>query len=279
MGTWGTAISSNDTFEDVKLHFFDLYNRGDTLKEISNNLITEYSEIINDKEECHNFWFALALCQWECKALEDSILEKVSKIIISGTNIELWKELKVEKNELKKRQTVLEKFLKKIKSEKKTAKKRIKIKLIDSLYEKGDCLTFKLSDGSYGGAFVLASEQQTESGFNLIAVTNVLTSSIPSLKVFKTANILIQKEEDYNGKYVDTIIISWFMADFIKYSSTDFQIVGQLPVETDYYFETSKNRRISQWDMIPEFINRNSHYITERSNPSLSIKLSELRRG
>ena len=32
MGTWGTGISSNDTFADIYDEFFDLYNDGLSVK-------------------------------------------------------------------------------------------------------------------------------------------------------------------------------------------------------------------------------------------------------
>jgi hypothetical protein len=114
MGSWGTGISSNDIFEDIKDEFFELYNEGFEPLEITQKLINSNSEVINDKEDANNFWFALALCQWECKALESELLERVTKIIESGTDIELWKVLGAEKPELTKRQKTLDKFVEKL---------------------------------------------------------------------------------------------------------------------------------------------------------------------
>ena len=124
MGSWGTGISSNDTFEDIKDEFFELYNEGLQPNEITQKLINSNREIVNDKEDANNFWFALSLCQWECKALEPELLERITKIIKSGTDIELWKELGAEKTELTKRQKALEKFLEKLNSEKKSERPR-----------------------------------------------------------------------------------------------------------------------------------------------------------
>ena len=70
MGAWGTAISSNDTYADIYGKFFDLYNDGLDVSEISKNLIADNQETINDKDNCNNFWFALAKAQWECKQLD-----------------------------------------------------------------------------------------------------------------------------------------------------------------------------------------------------------------
>jgi hypothetical protein len=126
MGNWGTGISSNDTFDDIKDEFLKLYNGGLEPIEISERLIISNQQIINDKDDSNNFWFALALCQWECKSLEQELLERVTEIISSGKDIELWRELGAEKSELAKRQKALEKFLEKLKSEKKNPKARRK---------------------------------------------------------------------------------------------------------------------------------------------------------
>jgi hypothetical protein len=39
MGAWGTAISSNDTYADIYSEFFNLYNDGLEVDEISKILI------------------------------------------------------------------------------------------------------------------------------------------------------------------------------------------------------------------------------------------------
>src|SRR5689334_18779357 len=85
MGTWGTGLSSNDTYADIYDSFFELYNDGLNVDEISKKLIKENQEIIDDQDDANNFWFALAKAQWECKDLNREILEKVRHIIESGS--------------------------------------------------------------------------------------------------------------------------------------------------------------------------------------------------
>ncbi|SMD32904.1 hypothetical protein SAMN04488029_1264 [Reichenbachiella faecimaris] len=277
MGTWGTGISSNDIFEDVKYEFFELYNDGREPDDISQQLINSNQDSIKSKEDSHNFWFALGLCQWECKSLNAELSERIRDIIESGKDIELWKELGSETSELSKRQKVLEKFLLKISSEKKSAKKRVKKKFRDSLYQKGDCLTYKLENGNYGGAFVLESEQQTEYGMNLIAVTDINSSSAPTAKDFEQANVLIQKEERSPKNYQDREIISWYYAEFIKHSTTEFSVIGSLKVSINYNFDIDYTGA-SQWDMLPAVMNRNAAFIKERGKPNTILKLKKLRK-
>lgn len=34
MGAWGTGIDQNDTYADIKIDFFNLYNQGASLSDI-----------------------------------------------------------------------------------------------------------------------------------------------------------------------------------------------------------------------------------------------------
>lgn len=102
MGAWGTGISSNDTFADIYDEFFELYNDGLEVLEISKKLIKNNQEIINEPDDSNNFWFALAKAQWECKQLDNKVLDKAKTIIESGYDIEVWKRLDASEKDLKK---------------------------------------------------------------------------------------------------------------------------------------------------------------------------------
>ena len=173
MGTWGTGISSNDTFADIYDEFFDLYNDGLSVKEISEELINLNWETLDIPEDANNFWFALALSQWECKELDENLFKRVQHIINSKSDLIIWKESGASSSDLKKREKVLENFLEKLKSEKKNAKKRKRKIFINSIFKKGDCLTYLMENGNYGGAFVLTDEENSEVGVNFIAITKI----------------------------------------------------------------------------------------------------------
>jgi hypothetical protein len=68
------------------------------------------------------------LAQWETKSLEPEILKQVKKIIDSGTDLELWKELGADEKTIQERKTELQNFLKLISTEKPKAKRRIRLK-------------------------------------------------------------------------------------------------------------------------------------------------------
>ena len=107
MGSWGTAISSNDTYADIYSAFFEEYNNAISVEEITTKLINSNKELLNDASDSNNFWFALAKAQWECKYEDEAVFNKVKAIIETGTDIVLWHELGASSSDLKKRKIAL----------------------------------------------------------------------------------------------------------------------------------------------------------------------------
>ncbi|MFQ9315515.1 hypothetical protein [Dysgonomonas mossii] len=200
MGTWGVAISSNDTYADIYSEFFDLYNDGLEVAEISVKLIRENQEIIDDLEESNNFWFALAKAQWECKQLEKDLFLRIREIIESGNDLEVWRRLEAPEKEIKKRKDILQRFLLNLQEERPKAEARKKKIIRQPAFEKGDCLVFKLENGNYGGAVVLEAIHDTEYGYNLIASTRINQENKPTKNDFENAEILIINYAEWDNK-------------------------------------------------------------------------------
>jgi len=245
MGAWGTAIASNDTYADVYGNFFDLYNEGLNVKDISEKLILKNQGIINSDEDKNNFWFAIAKAQWECKGLDGIILERVKTIIESGADIELWKDLDASNSDLKKRQIVLEKFLITITTERSKAKPRKRKVIRQPVFEKGDCLTFKLENGNFGGAIVLEAVKDTEYGLNLIAATRINQSKLPTKKDFQNTEVLILNYASWDNKQ----IISWYNP--VRYKSIAYliEVVEKVDIEIDYDLNKSMYSYMANFDL------------------------------
>jgi hypothetical protein len=275
MGTWGTAISSNDTYEDIFSEFMDLYDDGLEPSEISTRIINQNSELIEDIEDKNNFWFALAMAQWQCKSLDPDLFQRVKTIVETGEDIKIWEELGADKKELNERKKVLDSFLDKLSQEKDKPRKRKRKVLRDSIFQKGDCLTFRLDNGNFGGAFVLTSENQTEYGMNMIATTTIDQKDKPTIDDFKKAFVLIRKEQFGLKGYQDREVISWYYAQFYKKSKVDFEVIGNLKVHKDYKFDNDYTGA-SQWDAIKTNIEINEQIISERGKPDKKLKLSKL---
>lgn len=59
MSSWGPAISSNDTYADIYGAFFELYDEGMNVIEISEKLMSDNSDTVADKYDSHNFGLLL----------------------------------------------------------------------------------------------------------------------------------------------------------------------------------------------------------------------------
>lgn len=132
MGTWSENIKDNDTFLDIYDNFFRKYNNGENPRDISKYILENFSDAFEDDDDKYNALFGLALAQWETQSLEFDIFEQVKDIIETEKDIQHWENDGVDKKALRKRQTVLQKFLKKISSERKRPKRIIRPKSTSS---------------------------------------------------------------------------------------------------------------------------------------------------
>lgn len=231
MGTWGIAIKDNDAFADIYGEFFDLYNKGEKPEIVSQKLRSDYWEILEIEEEKHSYWFAFALAQWETKSLQPDVLSKVENIISSGDDLNLWKKLGATDSYIRKRKNALDKFLQKIKSEKIKAKSRRRLKLKSPVFSIGDCLVFKMKNGNYGGAVVLAAEEDPETANNLIATTRLNQATKPTVSDFETAEVLVRNF----GQWQDKPDVTWYMPDlYHKNYSGIYELVGTMAVDLKY---------------------------------------------
>jgi hypothetical protein len=231
MGTWGTGIKDSDAFADVYSEFFDLYNKGGQPDTISKKIVSDNWEILEIEEEKNSLWFALALAQWETKSLDPKVLSTVEEIVSSGADLKIWLGLGASEQDIKKRKITLDTFLKKIKSDRPKAKPRKRVKSKTPIFAKGDCLVFKMTNDNYGGALVLASDNNPETANNLIATTRLNQSNKPTLKDFENAEVLICNF----GQWQDKVDVTWYMPDlFYKDYSDIYDSVGRIKVDLEY---------------------------------------------
>ncbi|MBC7423582.1 MAG: hypothetical protein H7334_09040 [Ferruginibacter sp.] len=245
MGAWGTAISSNDTYADIYDEFFDLYNDGQFVEDISRKLIADNKETINEPDDSNNFWFALAKAQWECKQLDAEILERVKEIIQKGSDLEVWRRLDAEERDIKKRKVSLDKFLAVLQTEKPKAKSRKNKVIKQPPFKKGECLTFKLANGNYGGAVVLEAMKDTEYGHTLIATTRINQPSRPTKTDFETAEVLIANYANWD----DNFNIKWYMPIRHKLTEHLIEKVDTIEVQINYHINKSMNGIVADFDV------------------------------
>jgi hypothetical protein len=274
MGTWNTSIKGNDASSDIYSDFFDLYNDGKNPEEISKKIFVDYQEVIDNPHDCNNFWFALALAQWETKSLDKEVYKKVKEIIESGSDLKVWEELGSGTKDIRKRKEVLDNFLVKIQTEKDKARLPKKIKVKEPIFKTGDCLTFKLKNGNYGGAVVIGSDFESNYGYNLIASTRINQKNKPSLTDFEKAEVLIANYANWDNDERFT----WFLPKYFKKEYFDlFLMVGNIKIDKAYKVNLMYDFKVmysSNWLNIIEDIDRQFEYelTSNKSDKKLLIK-------
>jgi len=245
MGAWGTAISSNDTYADIYGEFFDLYNDGLDVAEISKKLIADNQETINDTDDSNNFWFVLAKAQWECKQLDKDIFDRVKKVIETGVDLEVWRQLDADEMDIKKRKAVLDKFLADLQTDRPKAKSRKKKIIRQPVFEKGDCLSFKLENGNYGGSVILEAIKDSEYGHNLIATTRLNQPNKPTKKDFENAEILIMNYANWDNNPN----VKWYLPIRHKHTAHLIEKVENIEVQINYDIKNSMLGFVSDFDI------------------------------
>lgn len=273
MGAWGTAISSNDTYADIYAEFFELYNDGLNVGTITDQLIKQHQDTIEDQDDANNFWFALARAQWECKQLDDAIFDKVKQIIESGADLEVWRGLEANEKDLKKRQVVLDKFLLELQSEKPKAKSRRKKKVRQPVFGKGDCFAFRFDDGNYGGAIALEAIYDTEYGHNLIAALRLNQSTKPTLDDFQSSEIAFLNFASWK----DAPNVFWYYPIRYKLVADKFESVGKIEITQTYSLDGSEYFHCAELETYL-ISNLQKQFEFEKSNPKPSevLKAKEL---
>jgi hypothetical protein len=90
MGTWGTAIFSDDTACDVRDEFRDLIEEGLSTEHATDKLLTQYASSLDDADDGPPFWLGLALTQWKCGRLLERVKERALHIIDTGADLKRW---------------------------------------------------------------------------------------------------------------------------------------------------------------------------------------------
>jgi hypothetical protein len=276
MGTWNTSIKGNDASSDIYSGFFDSYNDGKSPEEISKKLFADYQEVLDNPQDCNNFWFALALAQWETKSLDEKVYKKVKEIIESGKDLKVWEELGADKKDIKKRKDVLDKFLVTIQTEKEKARLPKKIKAKDPIFKTGDCLTFKLKNGNFGGALVIGSDFESKYGYNLVASTRINQKEKPNLNDFEKADVLIVNY----AKWDNYERVSWYLPKYFKKEYIDlFEIVGNIKVDKAYKVNEIYDFKVmysGDWINIIEDIDRQFEHELTNKKPDKKLLIKEI---
>jgi len=145
MGTWGTALFSDDLASDVRDDYRDLVGEGLSGVQATDRLLLEWEDTLaDDPEGASVFWLALAATQWRRGRLEGRVKKKALEIIGSGSDLERWAEEPILR---KKREAVLENLHTQLNSTQ-PAQKRIRKSYKNTCeWDIGEVVSYRLLSG------------------------------------------------------------------------------------------------------------------------------------
>ena len=231
MGTWGAKLTNDDFTLDIISEFFELFDNGEDPKDIRTKLESSYADSIEDADEGHLFWLALAKAQWDIGFLDKDILEKVEDIVNSDIDTKKWIELDGENPE--KRQKLIKEFAKEIKTPRIKSRK-IKRKILrSSPFEAGDVVVFQTSNGDYGSFVVLTAEKNTEFATTAIVFLNMISKEELETQSVAKSDILIFFTEvnGYPQHIVEALNISIYSPIKDKKVYEQLKVTGRLKIK------------------------------------------------
>lgn len=203
------GITQSDEFCEVYEQFMEHYDDGMSVGEITASILRNYlDEFHDDDPVMHNVYFALAKAEWMCGCQSADVLDRVRRIILSGADLDFYRELDASESEIKTRKKNLDKFLSSLESPRATPRKRSpKPQFISAEPHKGMVFWYKCKGSIYGG---LVLDVVGHDGL-LVALTELLsrppmcTDDVLDAAVYTTAwfnSLLPPKRVHYVGDVV-----------------------------------------------------------------------------
>lgn len=146
MGTWGTAIFSDDTACEVRDDWRTLVGDGLTPSDATDRLILQWKESLTDPDERPVFWLSLAATQWKAGRLEDRVKKAALAIMANGSDLERWKD---DPGLLRKRVSVLAGLREQLESPQPNAARIRKVVKAVSPWDPGTVVSYRLRSGKF----------------------------------------------------------------------------------------------------------------------------------
>ncbi len=201
LGAWGTLLYDNDTTNDIRGYYVDQLRRGRTNEEVTQQIINDNMEILEDVEEGPLFWYALADIQWDYGRLIPFVKEKALEFIERPEELERWKDMEGDKA-LQWEQTRIE-LRKKLLSPQPPIKKITAYRLYKCKWQLGDVFAYQFHEeyskkhGVYGQYIIFRKvEEDILWPGHIVPSVQVywwIGSELPTLEKIKTMPLLPQK--------------------------------------------------------------------------------------
>lgn len=227
MGSWGTAIFSDDTAADVRDAFRDYIGDGLSSEMATSRLKQEYASSLDDPDDAPSFWLGLASTQWDLGCLLPEVLANALRVIEDGTDLKRWNQ---DKPALAKRKAALERMRTKLLVSPPACKSVPKRHQDKNRWTTGQLIGYRLANGQLCLFRVIGDHSDRGGSSPIAELIDWLGLDIPSLDVVRS--LPIRRHRYPNG----TEGVSQFLLGSI--SARDFP--KSRVVETNYFLQASQ---------------------------------------
>ncbi len=145
MGTWGTALYSDDLAADLRSDFRNLIGMGLSADEAVERLASEYSTSLADHDEAPVFWLAIADTAWRVGRPQARATAEALRVIESGSDLRRW----TSSTDRRKRERVLVELESRLKTAPPAVQRIARPFVAANAWSVGEVIAYRLSSGSW----------------------------------------------------------------------------------------------------------------------------------
>jgi hypothetical protein len=194
MGVFSTGIFGDDLSCDVRDEYTDLIGDGVEPSKASALLLKRYAIEQSDPQDGPPFWISLALTQWKLGRLEQEVLDRAIEVIESGSDLARWD---AGTPDYKKRQAVLDKTLKILRSPQRPPRKVRKRHVSKNDWQIGDLFSYTLSSGKKIIFRVIGHVSDRGGKYPRLEMLNWIGTNIPSSLTLRFTGIWKSSRPNY----------------------------------------------------------------------------------
>ncbi len=199
MGTFGTAIFSDDFACDIRDEFKELIGEGMTSDEATKSLVASNSDSLSDEDEASVFWLSLAAIQWKTGRLIEDVKQKAIEVIDTGSDLKRW-EVEGDEKLVAKRQKELIKLKEQLLSLQPAQKRIAKVYKEFTPFEVGDVFSYAHSSGKYALFRVIGHFVDNGGRRATCEILDFFDTEIPTDRgILEKLPFISAKEKDFLG--------------------------------------------------------------------------------
>lgn len=194
MGTWGSAIFSDDVACDVRVSYRELLEDGIESSKATHLLLEQFADLLDDQDDSPVFWLALAATQWKLGRLEDEVKKRAIEVIDVGLGLDRWEE--AGPSALEARKKALSKLRDQLTSPQPMPKKVRKPWRYQTEMSIGDAISYRLDSGKFVILRVIGIETNRYYSAPTLELCDWIGETLPPAKSIQQLPFIISEGVD-----------------------------------------------------------------------------------